>query len=205
LLSTFFVRKRPSNAPAAFWALRFASRSICSTAFLIAALRRLRVSLFLAILCVAISSFVGSGCRPDNVLNVDSGFGPFEGEWDGRAWRGRGYVVLTGDSLFLFGHRRPVDEQFYDEIVRVSIAFNGVGSYTIVGEHAQLGKVVGGDAGYFTSASGVLEIARADRINLRAEGTLELRGQSHDGTWRLERVTFNVPIYTRFDQPPRWF
>jgi hypothetical protein len=52
---------------------------------------------------------------------------------------------------------------------------------------------------------GVLEITRADLTGLQAEGTLELRGQGHDGEWRLERVTFNLPIYTGFDQPPRWY
>ena len=144
-------------------------------------------------------------CDEDPVA-PDAGFGVFEGRWDGKDWRGQGYAVLIADTLHLFGHR-PDPQSYYDEFVRARVRFTGPGTYAVATEQGSMEQITGGDAGYFPSASGELRVTRYDATTRRVAGTLRLRvtdPRYPPGTfdWRFEDGTFDVPVYTRWEDRP---
>jgi hypothetical protein len=154
----------------------------------------------LALACFCLPA---TGCSPDAVTEFGT-HGRFSGEWDDQPWSGRGYAVLVSDTLFLFGHRRPVSNQFYDEEIWLAVPFVGVGRYEIHAM-ARLSKITGGDAGYFYSGSGELLLESVDLANQRLEGRLELVANGHDGPWRFENGVVNLPIYFTFGQAPPFY
>jgi hypothetical protein len=141
-----------------------------------------------------------AGCRGDGPAAPAPGFGAVAGRWDGAEWAGLGYAVLENDTLDLVGHR-PDPRSYYDEYVRVRVAFRGEAAYAVGAEAASLAKLVGGDAGYFPAARGELHVV--DYTAGRVRGTLSLASSEPRLPWRFEGGSFDVPVYARWaDVPP---
>jgi hypothetical protein len=126
--------------------------------------------------------------------------GSFNGRWDGAAWHGRSFAVLTHDTLFVFGHR-PDPQYYYDEYIQARVVFTGRGSYFVPESAGQLAKITGGDAGYLPSAEGTLIVSGYDPNAGTLVGELTLTA-NHDGaTWRA-RGAFHTPVYASFLEVP---
>jgi hypothetical protein len=126
--------------------------------------------------------------------------GTFEGTWDGAAWRGNAYAVLQGDSLTVVG-RRPDPKYFYDEYVRVRVRFTGPGTYPVAESQGELGKIVGGDAGWFPPSAGTLVIDSYDQGSHTVSGSVTLRAESMQPAWDASG-RFEAPVYSSFQQVP---
>jgi hypothetical protein len=148
-------------------------------------------------LLVATLVVVATGCA-DTLMQPENGTGPFEGRWNGRTWKGRGFAVLVDDTLYLIGHRRPDPRYFNDEYVRVRMPFDGERRYTIDSGYASLEHVVGGDAGYFPSARGLLTITDVDQARTQVRGMVVLSSTAPSLEWTFEDGRFLLPIHTSF-------
>ena len=147
---------------------------------------------------MAMASILGCGDRAEP-LGPD--YRAFTGKWNGDAWSGRGYAVIRHDTLFLVGHRSG-SPSYYDEYVGVTTVFTGIGVYAIRDTEGRLSAVVGGDAGYFPSASGILSIT-SDRGDPRMlEGTLSLTSTNRNLPWSFRDGRFRVQVYGDFDEVP---
>src|SRR5687768_7353335 len=149
-----------------------------------------------------LAAFVIIGCGGDPLSPLPDGFGRFTGIWNGDSWSGFGYAVIRNDTLFLVGHR-PDRKYYYDEYVHVSMPFTGTGTYTIDPAEGHLSAVVGGDAGFFRSASGMLSVSLYESDSRTVEGTVSLVAASASATWTFENGRFRVPIYDDFGDVPR--
>jgi hypothetical protein len=149
-----------------------------------------------------LAAFVIISCSGDPLAPLPDGFGRFTGIWDGDSWSGLGYAVIRNDTLFLVGHR-PDPKYYHDEYVDVSTPFTGTGTYTIDPAEGHLSMVVGGDAGFFRSASGILSVTRYESESRTLEGTVSLVAASASATWTFEDGRFRVPIYDDFGDVPR--
>jgi hypothetical protein len=144
---------------------------------------------FLLIFALAAMACGDDPFRP----NVD-GFGQVSGKWNGKVWSGLGYAVIRHDSLLLVGHW-PDPKHYYDEYVVVSTPFVGPATYLVDAAQGSLSSVVGGDAGYFVSASGSMTVTRYDSESRTLEGTVSLTSSSATLPWTFEQGSFNVPVY----------
>lgn len=155
-----------------------------------------------AVVMTVLAGLLSAGCGGDGPSAPTAGFGEFSGRWDGEVWRGRGYAVLQADTLYLVGHRAD-PRYFYDELVRVRVAFRGTGTYGIPTALATLAQVTGGDAGHFPAASGALQVTHYDAAGSRVRGTVHLTTAERGLTWRFESGTFDVPVYASWVDVPR--
>ena len=146
-----------------------------------------------------------AGCAADRATAAETGFGTMAGRWDGADWQGLGHAVLDGDTLYLVGHR-PDPRSYYDEYVRVRVAFRGAADYEVRPSHGSLAHIWGGDAGYFPDARGELRIAEYVAAPARVRGTLSLVSTDPRLPWRFDGGAFDVPLYARpadVPAPPR--
>jgi len=151
-----------------------------------------------AVLLAAAGCVSGDPLSPPPV----AGLGTLEGRWDGEAWRGYGYAVLSADTLYLVGHR-PDPKYFYDEVVQVQVPFRGAATYPLTVKEATLRQITGGDAGYFPGAVGELRVTHHDRAAARIQGTISLTAAEQSFRWRFEDGTFDAPVYARWEDVPR--
>ena len=138
-------------------------------------------------------------CRHADLLAPVDGLGVVSGEWDGAAWRGYGYAVVSGEGILLVGHR-PDPHYYYDEFVRAWFPFTGVGTYGVPDSTGALWKIVGGDAGEMPFAAGELRVTFADAGPRTLRGTLSLDAASRG--WHFRLGTFDVPVYSSWALVP---
>jgi hypothetical protein len=97
----------------------------------------LRVSLLLPIT-------VAAGCRDSTAPEENF---RFAGNWAGSAWRGQGTAVFVrgdgSDTLYLIGNRRLTAGEA--ETIRVSVPFQGSGTYKLGSTAVSFTVIVGGD------------------------------------------------------------
>ena len=141
-------------------------------------------------------------CDGDDPFEPALGLGTFEGRWDGLEWRGQGYAVLVGDTLYVTGHR-PDPRYFYDEFVRARVPFTGAATYAVDSTRAELQQIVGGDAGHSASARGELRVTAYDAAARRVRGTVQLTTVRPEMPWRFEGGVFDVPVYVSWSDVPR--
>lgn len=152
------------------------------------------------LLCLATLLTLGLGACERDPLRASSG--AFVGRWDGARWEGGGHALLVGDTLRIVGHR-PDRRSHYDEYVWVHVPFAGTGTYALDTTHAQLQKVVGGDAGWFPRARGTLVVTHFSREERRVRGEIELTADGPDGkTWRFEEGRFDLALYFDYRDVP---
>ncbi len=126
--------------------------------------------------------------------------GTFRGTWDGASWSGRSYAVLHDDTMTVVGHRKD-PQYFYDEYIQARVAFTGPGTYAIGESGGQLGKIVGGDAGWTPPAAGTLVIRAYDASAHTVSGEVALRATSFTPAWDASG-SFDAPVYSSFTQVP---
>ena len=139
-------------------------------------LTKLPVLLLLVLACIV------AACGSDTTGPSEAS--GFRATWAGTPWSGDGSATRipggsTGDTLFILGTTPPKAGQLPSGYVRVRILFDGVGTYTLNAQDAEVVYLLGGDvrtAAYATGQSGA--------------GTLRVR-EFADG-WIAGEVAFDA-------------
>lgn len=148
-----------------------------------------------------------TGCQrsTEPVVNPEA---TFTGRWIGQSWEGEASATLyadgtAGNTLYVFGKRRVDLGQ--DEVVRLRVAFHGVGTYALTADDVSLDQVLGGDvltASYQGSGptAGTLEITSYGPGGA-VEGTFTFEARQARTTSapvvRFEDGRFRAPIVIR--------
>ncbi len=147
---------------------------------------------------VVLSLLTLSACG-DDLFELPSGFGRFEGRLNDAPWNGYGYAVIQNDTLYLVGRRDIAPGGNDAEEMRVRVPFTGAGTYQLTGASAEFADIV---TGISTSlpATGQMELATYDGIF--SVGTITLTAQTAGGTRRFTAGTFDVPVFMSFGEVP---
>ncbi|MDB4889684.1 MAG: hypothetical protein JWL61_1539 [Gemmatimonadetes bacterium] len=130
---------------------------------------------------VALGGLLTMSCRSSTEPVVSDA--TFLARWQGQEWQGKASATLlrapSADTLYLFGNR-PVTNSLgsYEEVVRVRVAFHGVGQYPLDSAAVELLEIIGGDgiSGSFTGTSssvGVLDVTAYGGPSGDIQGTVQ--------------------------------